>query len=413
KKVDDDNYCVRVQYNSKANQPDVMLERWTQPPGDTWETTDIWVDSPVNGYGTYRYGMWNDLSGNAVPVGNGDDPAIGQVNRLYARVRNVGTSAATNVVVNWEITDPPGVGIAGANGWAAVGSANSAAFPGLANIAAGSFVDVYVEWTPNFAVSPADLAAGTFSFHTCVRVKLNAVAGELVLGNQDGDGEQENISYFQAAPAAGGPVYDKFIRLRNDSLVARKFFDLSYKSNLPAAWVLEVNGGVTGVELMPGEVKDIPIFIKPQGPAVVGSKFGVDVQAASFRSLPNDKKPTDRHPEYKKLGGVHVEARVLTPVKVACNAKKDGSKVVVTGRLEVKDFAKYYNKKKPLKVMIEGVTASGKFIPASSAVVIVDSKGNFRGSFALNEKDPSAKAVCLFAGTTELASASSGLIPIK
>ncbi len=414
KKVDDDNYCVRVQYNAKANQPDVMLERWTQPPGNSYETTDIWVDSPVNGYGTYRYGQWNDLSGNLVPIGNGDDPAIGQINRLYARVRNVGTSPATNVVVNWEITNPPGVGISGSNGWAAVGSANKVGFPGLASIAAGAFVDVYVNWTPDFAVSPADLAAGTFAFHTCVRVKLNAVAGELVLGNQDGDGEQENISYFQAVPVAGATLpYDKFIRLRNDSLVDKKFFQLSYKSNLPAAWTLAVNGGKTGVELLPGEVKDIPIFIQPKGPAVVGSTFAVDVQASSLRLLINDKKPLDKHPEFKPLGGVHVEARVLIKATLTCEAKREGSRVSVTGKLTSPDFAKYFKKKNPPKVMMVGVSKTGKFIPANSSVVVVAANGSFKGAFPIGAKDPSAQAACLFAGTTELSSASSGFIPIK
>ena len=42
----------------------MMIYPWTSPPGDTWETTDIWVDSPVNGYGTYRYGTWASLSGD-------------------------------------------------------------------------------------------------------------------------------------------------------------------------------------------------------------------------------------------------------------------------------------------------------------------------------------------------------------
>ena len=90
----------------------------------------MWVDSPVNGYGTYRYGTWSDLIGGTVPQGNGDDPAIGQVNRLYARVRNYGTIAATNVVVHFDVTDPLGLGIAGSNGFVQIGTASSAAIPG-------------------------------------------------------------------------------------------------------------------------------------------------------------------------------------------------------------------------------------------------------------------------------------------
>jgi hypothetical protein len=87
----------------------VALHPWTSPPGNTWETTDIWIDSPVNGFGIYSFGFWNDLSGNPVPVGNGDIPVIGMANRVYARVRNIGGATATDVVVHWERTDPPGV----------------------------------------------------------------------------------------------------------------------------------------------------------------------------------------------------------------------------------------------------------------------------------------------------------------
>ena len=52
-----DNWELRIGY-SQAPQPDVMVSPWRSPPGNAWETTDIWVDSPVNGYGTYRYGTW-------------------------------------------------------------------------------------------------------------------------------------------------------------------------------------------------------------------------------------------------------------------------------------------------------------------------------------------------------------------
>jgi hypothetical protein len=108
--IDPDNYLILVTYDlNAANKPDVMLYPWTSPPGNTWETTDIWIDSPANGYSTYRYGLWNDLDGNLVPVGNGDQPTIGQINRLYARVRNKGGAPATNVVVKFEITDPAGL----------------------------------------------------------------------------------------------------------------------------------------------------------------------------------------------------------------------------------------------------------------------------------------------------------------
>jgi len=202
KKFDSDNYEVTVRYSDGSRQPDVGLYSWLSPPGNTYETTDIWVDSPVNGYGTFRYGTWSDLHGGTVPQGNGDDPAIGQVNRLYARVRNFGTLPATNVVVHFDITNPPGVGINGSNGFVQLGTVTSAQFPGLASINSGASTDVYLEWTPNFTITPAQLAAGRFAFHTCVRVRIDHLPGEKVCGNQDGDRQQENIDYFHDT---GGP----------------------------------------------------------------------------------------------------------------------------------------------------------------------------------------------------------------
>lgn len=414
KKVDDDNYCVTIRYTKAANQPDVALHPWRSPPGNTWETTDIWIDSPVNGYDTYRYGKWNDLTGNLVPRGNGDDPAVGMVNRVYARVRNIGSQTATDVKVHFDVTDPLGVGIAGANGWALIGSVDKNQFPGLASIAPGAFVDVYVEWTPNITLTEEQIAEGIFAFHSCLRVRIDPVAGETALGNQDGELEQENISYFQAAPGPGGgePVYNDVIRLRNDDLVNQKFFFLSYESDLPDAWELDINNGQLGVLLNPNEVRELPVVIKPQGPAVVGSVFGVDVQASSQRRLVNDLDPNDIHIEFKPLGGVRVEARVLERPTIECKATDHGE-VLVQGKLSSPNWEKFYDEKNPPQVMIQGVDENRNFItrlPAWNAVP-VNPDGSFEG-FIYSRKPDIKEAICLFAGTDKLASASSGFVPV-
>jgi hypothetical protein len=411
KKIDDDDYQVTVRCNDQALQPDIMLNPWTSPPGNTWETTDIWVDSPVNGYGVYRYGNWSDLAGGTVPVGNGDDPAVGQVNRLYARVRNVGTQAATNVVAHWEITDPPGLGIAGASGWAPIGSVSSVQFPALANIPAGGTVDVYVEWTPTFALTPEQLAAGTFAFHSCVRVKLDAVTGELVLGNQDGDREQENISYFQA-PSSGAPAkFKDVIHLHNPDFVKKKTFYLSYKTDVPSDWHVDLNAGKKSIELDPGQVVDLPIIITPgTSPQPVGKRFFTDVSAASLNLLQNDLDPKDVHPEYKPLGGVQVDARVLQRTRLRCRAviNADGL-IAFDGKLDgIADF--YPDTNEGLQLQVIGIDEKRQFLNFASKVVQVNRDGTFNGSF----RDPnkmSKQFSCLFAGTDKLMSASSGFTP--
>ncbi len=403
-------FCVKVSYDKRAVQPDVMIAPWTSAPGNTWETTDIWVDSPVNGYGTFRYGSWSDLRGGTVPRGNGDDPAVNMVNRLYARVRNVGTQTATNIVVRFQITDPPGLGIAGANGWANLGFVDKNSFGDLAALAPGATTDVYIEWTPNFPLTQEQIVAGNFNFHTCVRVKIDTVAGETVIGNQDGDREQENINYFQAIDNGGGPdtVFDSFITLRNDDLVDKKWFSLSYSSTLPGDWVLDVNGGVQGVELNPDETRQIPILIKPQGPAVVGSIFGVDVRASYQQLLVSDLDPNDKHPADMELGGARVEARVLLPARIQCEATESGE-VIVTGKLEVNE--KYLNSRVPLRVVVQGVDGKRRFIPGAVKDDVVQKDGSFSIDI-YSQKERIEEVVCLFAGTDELASAGSGYVRV-
>ena len=299
KKFDNDNYNVAVRYADQANKADVGINSWLSPPGNTYETTDIWIDSPVNNYGVFRYGSWSDLMGGTVPVGNGDDPAVGQLNRIYARVRNYGNGTASNVVVHFDVTDPLGVGVNGSNGFVEIGAVSAANFPGLASIPAGESRDVYIEWAPNVNLTPAQIAAGTFAFHSCIRVRIDHLTNETVFGNQDGDGQQENIEYFQA-PTPGAPtggVNTTTVHLRNDSNIYKKYFNLAYdNSRVPKDWEVSVNHGQLGLELLPNEVRDIPVETTPNSPMAPGEVASVTLFATSLQLLTNDQDPKDQHP---------------------------------------------------------------------------------------------------------------------
>ncbi len=427
KQLDDDNYEVFVRYNEQAAmQPDVMLYPWTSPPGNTWETTDIWIDSPVNGYGVYSYGTWNALDGNPVPRGNGDEPALGLVNRLYARVRNVGGAPATDVVVNFEITDPPGLGIGGATGWASLGSVDSALFPDLATILPGEFVDVFLDWTPNFPPPASGLEGEAFYFHTCLRVTLDKVTNETVFGNQDGDMEQENVFYF-AVPetAVSAPIYDAVIHLHNDDLYEPRYFVVDWETNLPDGWRVDVNKGELGLELGPGEMADIPIVIEPDPaysglPGVVGA---VEVRASWHRLFVSDLDPKDMHPWFEELGGVVVQAAVKQETKLDCTVRETGQGQYYV-RCELGGFDGYYDAKNPFRVLIQalGRTATGerRFLPDIFLLLTADERGVAEGTLQLprergvaegTAQPPEAtvvEVVGLFAGTEFLTSAASG-----
>ncbi|HEY3412498.1 MAG TPA: dockerin type I repeat-containing protein [Armatimonadota bacterium] len=408
-KQTDDDYSISVDFNENSNKPEVIINPWLSPPGNTYESTDIWVDSPVNGYGTFRYGTWSDLAGGTVPVGNGDDPAIGQVNRVYVRVRNVGHSAANNVVVHIDRTDPPGLGMNGASGWVPINGTDAAStidstqFAALASISAGSSTDVYLNWTPNFAITPQQQAAGVFGFHTCLRVRIDPVSNALSNTSASGDRQQENIDYFQAVPAGPGASLTP-VHLRNDDKVNPKWFYLAYDSQLPPAWGLDVNGGMMQVLLQPNEVRDIPVTITPLGPAVVGSSFGVNVSASWYKTLVSDKNPLNTHVESKPLSGARVETHVMSPTSITCTAVQQGPRnIVVTGTLS--GIGPYYNAADPPKVMIEALNVARGFQTQTASVLTVNPDGTFTGSLF---SDVSVwcpfEVVCMFAGTNTLAS---------
>lgn len=414
--ISPDDYLVLVTYNPDAAlQPDVALYPWTSPPGNTWETTDIWVDSPVNGYGTYRYGTWDDLSGNPVPIGNGDEPAIGQVNRVYARVRNLGGAPAANVVAHFEITDPPGMGINDQTSWASLGTVDATDFATLGNIDPGEFTDVYIEWTPDFPIPAGNLENGLFAFHTCLRVRLDPVDDETVLGNQDGDREQENVSYFQAPEGGGDEMYDGVIHLHNDDPFDSRYFYLHSQENLPADWSVQINGGIEGVSVPPNSVLDIPVRIQtaPLITQTPGTVFGVDIYASSLNLLVNDLDPDDQHPENQVLGGVRLETRVVQDTSLDCRVQVSAGSTLV--KCHLKGLDPYYNPDNPPRIMIEGVgrNSAGNplFFTKTAKLLTVDRQGNAWGY--LKNVRGMVEVVALFSGTAQLASAGSGYIPLR
>ncbi len=409
KKDDDDDYLVSVAYADQSHRPDVGINNWLAPPANTYETTDLWIDSPVNGYGVFRYGSWSDLMGSTVPKGNGDDPAIGQVNRIYARVRNYGSATASNVVVHFDVTNPIGLGINGSNGFLQLGTVTSAQFPGLASIPPGGSTDVYIEWTPNATLTPQQIAEGTFYFHTCVRVRIDHLANETVFGNQDGNGQQENIDYFQAPTTPGAPQAHKtMIHLRNDSFVQRKYFYVDYdRSQVPPGWKVSINGGHAEFDLAPNAAVDFPVEIVPAVPMPAGKTASVVITASSFQLLTNDKDPKDKHPEFKTLGGVRVEGHAVERTTIACKAVRNADGILFEGVLRLPKDQKIAENQRT--VFLDGLSPAGQFLPRQVGHASVGANGAFRG---VVPRGKFGKGVCLFAGTDTLSSAISPFVPV-
>jgi hypothetical protein len=336
-------YLISVRRDALP-RPDVMIRPWLSPPLNTWETTDIWVDSSCNGYGTYMYGGYIP-SGDSTALGysNGDSPCANHQNRVYARVRNIGNTPAANVVVHFQVTDPMGVGMNGST-WVDIGTVDFTSFAGLASLSAGAYTDVYVPWVPTVELTPEQMAAGVFNFHTCIRVVMDTVAGETIVTNQDGVDEQENIGQFFAAPAGPGApdsAIDYEVPVRNDDKLKPKSFNLDWENDLPAGWKLEVNNSNPTVDIPAGGLALVPVRIVRAAPAAAGEVYSVTVRATYLHLLPSDlpgldpfNKLPDIHVEYKPLGAATLGVIVADPTKINIKPRRDANgSVCVAGSI--------------------------------------------------------------------------------
>ena len=383
------------------------LENWLQPPGNTYETTDIWVDSPLNGYATppdnpqnYRYGVQSDLHGANVPIGNGDDPAVGMQNRIYARVRNFGTLPATNVTVFFDITDPPGLGIIGSNGFKNLGQVGPAQFPGLASIPPGGHVDVFLNWTPNFPLTPQQIADGQFLFHTCLRIRLSHVPGESFFANQDGDGQQENITYFDttgSTPGAPGAPNRMLIHLRNDDLASRKTFLIGLQGSPPPNWSVTINNGQPVIDLNPSELRDIPVEITQQAAEPIGSRHQFRLTASSQMTLTAAGKPPHNH--YRSISGATVEAAVLRKTSLTCRIQNGR----IAGELRNQDPRD--REVAPFVTVVPISVVRGTVRFRGNGVLIRPQNGQFTATLPGH-----GTAVCLYAGSPYSTTAGSRLV---
>jgi hypothetical protein len=180
---------------------------------------------------------------------------------------------------------------------------------------------------------------------------------------------------------------------------------------VPPDWVIEFNEGKSTIELDPAQVVELPLVVK-EGPAPqpVGKRFFTDVSASYFNLLPNDMDPTDVHTEYKPLGGVQIDSRVLKRPRLRCRGvRNEDGLVAFDGKLE--DFDDLYpDDKDGIQIQAIGVDASGRFLNFARAVVRANRDGSFNGSF-LDRNKVATRFSCLFAGTDKLMTASSGFTP--
>lgn len=335
-----DGCTVTVDYGpaSLDGVPDVGLTPWLTPPLETWETIDIWVDSSCNRYeeggGQLRYGR--DLNGDV--VGNGDDACANAENRVYARIRNYGTASADDVIVDFYVTDPLGVGIREASGWTLIGTADFTTFPDLTKIPAGGEAEVWVNWTPTV---PSMRGVDRFPFHSCLQVKVRTVTGERVISNQDGDREQENIGYFEARrnPFGTYRLVEEEIDLVNPSDEGGWFWVVP-TSEVPTSWNVDVAGGQERFWLDDAQVRPIPIRVQVPAGTPPGMYEFVKIEGFHKEEVLDGMGQVEHYSSHP-IGGMLVEIHTVNESSIQIDAFADPagtcavSQILVDGCLSV------------------------------------------------------------------------------
>jgi CARDB protein len=206
-------YKVIVHWNevppeNPEGRYDLRIEPWST---ETWETRDIWVNSPRNDKGGPPLYDSHEPGDETRPTLNGDKPWVKHGNTIFARVTNSGGEEAKDVYVTCYVNSPPGIGDNGS--WETLKTEK------IDTIAANTSQVVSFNWTP--AVDK----------HTCISVAIYPQTGERSPKNNRA---QENVAKFDSAGASSHEPVLLEAMVRSPFSVWRRV-DLRVRG-LPVGW---------------------------------------------------------------------------------------------------------------------------------------------------------------------------------
>ena len=377
-----DGFKIRV--NNDAGSPDLMITPWGAPP---YETPDIWVDSPVNGWNFSRH---RDSQGN--PIGNGDEPWANHENRLYARIHNIGEVDAYDVVVKFYFTSPIGAGNAV---WDYIGETT-------VDVAKDSHEEVYVPWTPTMTVTPGQ--SGIVPIHGCVRVEITPVEEEATESNNNA---QENISFFEIVQSEGGGAgFEPFhfvYRIWNPSEFEENIY-VNIMSQTPN-WKPECAPGIGDYDVFNGsETRDFFIRLVPD--REIGFGENLETHVVMGYNMWVDDPDFIGDVVLMPISGFSIVARTMYRTSIDMSASVDASSVEISGILFSLDdlppelFPAKGGDRRILLEIINDNTGN-----ADTVLVEMDDQGNFQEIFS-NLPVASYTITAYYEGTDALTSAS-------
>ncbi|NHJ86632.1 MAG: hypothetical protein FK734_14295 [Asgard group archaeon] len=385
--------------NAGDGETDLHIDDWGNPPGHPgpYETGDIWNDSPVNGFGHIRH---TDGSGN--PTGIGDEPLLNEINRLYARIWNIGDVDATGVVVKFYYNEPIGTGASGT--WTYIGSKTI-------DVPAGEDRTTYVLWEPEYSVSAS--SSQIMNIHSCVKVVIDQHVAETDTWDNEA---QENIDFFEVIPNGAaqlnvkadstrfGPVSGKFAIVNTFKEAKDIYINVL---GVTEGW--EVTGDYIGeiISFDPYERKTIEITVTPGQDVTFTDEVEAHLVALVEEFGPSDGEFIgDIH--LVPIGGATINAKVLYRSDIEIGATILGdNQFKVYGKLSFLDnVPENLMPDNPLDKMIYlNIINDDYETEKYNATLVVDQSGNFEST--LTVKSGVYKINGYYAGSDNIASSAS------
>lgn len=234
-------YNVHVKMRALP-QPDPRIADWAAPP---WESADVWVDSEREGGG-----FMTPATATPLP-GNGEHAWVDHVNRVWAKVTNLGAGAATGVQVRFKVATPGGMGDTGQY-------APLLPDPALIDLNPGESKYVFANWTP------------TVNAHTCIKAEAVRLPGEADIYNNLG---QENVTDFYSGSLSPWHAVPIPVDIANP-FATEKRIDVRVEG-LPEGWRADVDH--TYVTLPAGGRKTVNLVVtpKPDAPQCTSATLNV------------------------------------------------------------------------------------------------------------------------------------------
>jgi hypothetical protein len=274
-------YTVQVANVQPSDmKPDPRITPWN----NRWESVDIWIDSPTNGFDTY-----------ASPEGNRDRPAVRSqasspeiVNRFYFRIHNDGFTDAKNVQIKGYYA-LPGMG---QSAWTLVGQTT------FGSIAPGGDVTSYFNWVVPDGIPDA---------HACLKIEIQDDASDLNLANNLA---QENVFEFETVQNSPWHARSQQLLVENPDTKRLAHVRVDVE-NLPDQWAVRI--WPESFVLAPGASQQVDFTIYPGGPP---AKPSDGYEAGYIAQTPVVAYATYENMEPVVIGGVTARTRLTLPTKL-------------------------------------------------------------------------------------------------